>query len=146
MEIAGYEFTGPYTDVSKVPLDRRGVYVVVCLVDGEVDCYLDVGEADQVGERLKTHHRRECWEEHAHGEIAYCYRLTSGEWDRDLTVNPLARMPGRNRSEQHGIAGELNWKLDVPCGSNPWEEIETYWEIYRTYERTFGPRAGTQEE
>ncbi|AUX09587.1 hypothetical protein AArcSl_1962 [Halalkaliarchaeum desulfuricum] len=146
MEIAGYEFTGPFTDVSKVPLDRRGVYVVVCLADGEVDCYLDVGESEQVGERLKTHNRKDCWEENAHGEIAYCYRLTSGTWDRELDVNPLQRVRSHSRSEQFGIEGELKWKLDVACGPNPWEEIEEYWEIYREYEAEFGPRAGADAE
>lgn len=146
MEIAGYEFAGPFTDVSNVPLDRAGVYAVVCLVDDEVHCYLDVGESPQVGEQLKTHHRKGCWEENAHGEIGYCYRTTSGTWERDLEPNPLQRTPGRSRAEQFGIEGELKWKLDLPCGPNPWEEIEGYWEVYREYEREFGPRGGADSE
>lgn len=140
MEIAGYEFKGPFADVSKVPLDRSGVYVVVCLVDDEVHCYLDVGESEQMGERLKTHRREACWQENAHGEIAYCYRRTSGRWGRDLEPNPLQRTPSRKHSERFGIEGELKWKLDFACGPNPWEEIEEYWEIYREYEQEFGPR------
>ncbi|MEF8779509.1 MAG: hypothetical protein V5A46_02365 [Haloferacaceae archaeon] len=143
MEIAGYEFKGPFRDVSKVPLDRTGVYVVACLVDGDVDCFLDVGASEQVGERLKTHNRQECWRENAHGDIAYCYRLTSGAWERDLDANPLRRGTGRGGSEPFGIEGELRWKLQLPCGPNPWERIEEYREIYAEYEREFGPRAGS---
>ena len=138
MEIAGYEFKGPYTDVSDVPLDASGVYVVVSLADGEPDRFLDVGESRQLGERLKTHDRKSCWEEHATGEIAYCYMTSIGEWDHDLEPNPLEHTPGG--SAQAGLGSELKWRLDVACGRDPWAEIEEYWRLYQAYEDEFGPR------
>ena len=141
MEFAGYEFKGPYTSVTKVPLDARGVYVVVCLVDGELHCCLDSWESRQLGNQLKSHSRTDCWEEHVHGEIAYCYKTTTAGSDRDLEPNPLDHdRIDRSRAEQVGIESELRWKLDCPCGRNPWAEIEEYWEIYQSYEAEFGPR------
>jgi len=146
MEIAGYEFTGPVTDATKIPLDGSGVYVVVCLVDGDVHCCLDVGKARQLGDRLRSHNRRGCWEEHVHGEIAYCYKITSGTWDRDLEADPITHSPGGSRSQMAGTTSELQWKLDCPCGRNPWREIEEYVERYREYENEFGPRGSVSLE
>lgn len=138
MEIAGYEFKGPFTDVTNVPLDASGVYVVVSLVDGEPDRFLDVGESRQLGDSLKTHSRKSCWQEHATGDIAYCYKLTVTEWDHDLEPNPLEHTPAR--SAQAGLESELKWKLDFACGRDPWQEIAQYWELYQEYEQEFGPR------
>ncbi|MDY6818054.1 MAG: hypothetical protein SVG88_05265 [Halobacteriales archaeon] len=143
MEIGGYEFNGPLTDVTGIPRDVSGVYVVLCLVDDEPHCCLDVGAANQVGERLRGHDRETCWQEHVHGDIAYCYRITSGTWDGTLEPNPLDAA-SEPRSEQAGLKSELKWKLDVACGHNPWQEIEDCWELYQAYEDEFGPR-GTGE-
>lgn len=141
MEIASYQFTGPLTDVTKVPLDARGVYVVVDLVGDEVHGYLDVGEAKQLGDELHSHDRTDCWEEYAQGDIGYCYRITSGGWERDLDTNPLQRSPEKPRAESAGIVSELLWKHDFACTPDPWEEIEAHWRVYQTYEDEFGPRA-----
>lgn len=146
MEIEGYTLKGPLTDVTKVPLDARGVYVVVDLVDGEPQQYLDIGVTRQLGNELKTHARKNCWEENASGEIAYCYKITSGTWDRDLDLNPLSEGFGGMRPERFGIEGELKWKLNFACGPNPWQEIERYWETYQEYEDEFGPRATVESE
>lgn len=140
MDIAGYEFQGPFTDATKIPLDGSGVYVVVCLVDDEPHCCLDVGESRQLGEQLRTHDRKPCWQDNVHGEVGYCYKILSGSWDRDLEPNPLGRAPGKGRSEQVGIESELQWKLECACGRNPWQQLEEYWEVYQQYEQRFGPR------
>ena len=140
MDIGGYEFTGPVTDVSSVPLDGRGVYVVVDLVDGEVQKYLDVGETRQLGDTLRLHERNSCWAENSDGDLGYCYRITSGEWKRDLDPNPLEHTSERERPERTGIVSELTWKLEFVCCPNPWSEIEAFWELYKTYEDEFGPR------
>jgi len=145
MELAGYDFHGPYTDVTKVPLDARGVYVVVCLEDDTFHCCLDIGESMQLGNRLRTHNRKTCWREHVHGEIAYCYKTTEGTWDRDLEPDPLRHTPDGD-TEQFGIESELKWKLEFPCGRNPWADIEEYWEIYQDYEEEFGPRGSVELE
>lgn len=144
MDIGGYEFTGPVTDVASVPLDGRGVYVVVDLVDGEVDGYLDIGEARQLGDALRLHDRKTCWHENATGDLGYCYRITSGEWDRDLAPNPLEQTGEHATRERFGIVSELTWKLDFPCCPNSWQEIEEFWALYQEYEDEFGPREASQ--
>jgi hypothetical protein len=140
MEIAGYEFNGPISDVTNIPLDGSGVYVVLCLEDGDPHCCLDIGESQQLGEELKSHQRRSCWQEHVHGDIAYCYKPIVSSSDRDLAPNPLEHSSEGARVEQSGIASELQWKLEAACGPNPWQELEEYWEIYEEYEQRFGPR------
>lgn len=145
MEIGGYEFKGPFTDVTGIPRDVSGVYVVLCLVDGEPHCSLDVGASSQVGERLREHDRETCWQENVHGEIAYCYKITSGVWDGKVEPNPLDS-PSESRSEQAGLESELKWKLEVACGRNPWQEIEEYWKLYQSYEDEFGPRGSVNVE
>lgn len=140
MEIAGYEFTGPFTDVTRIPLDASGVYVVACLVDGEPRRCLDLGGARQLGEQLRSHDRKSCWEENCDGEIAYYYRSAAGTWDGDLPPNPLEATSATAHSERLGIVSELQWRLEPACGSNPWAEIEEFWEVYREYEEAFGER------
>lgn len=138
MEIAGYEFKGPFTEVEKVPLDVSAVYLVACLEDGEPARCLDLGETRQLGERLRSHDRRSCWEDNCDGDIAYYYRISPGKWDRDLPPNPLATTSAGARSERLGILSELQWRLDSVCGPNPWQTLEEYWETYQQYEDEFG--------
>lgn len=145
MEIGGYEFTGPLTDVTGIPRDVSGVYVVLCLVDEKPHCCLDVGASNQVGERLREHDRKPCWQENVHGEIGYCYRITSGSWEGKLDPNPLDST-SNSRTEQTGLKSELQWKLEVACGPNPWQELEEYWELYQSYEDEFGPRGSVEIE
>jgi hypothetical protein len=138
MEIADYEFKGPFTDMTKLPLDVSAVYVVACHEDGEPRQCLDIGETPQLGERLRSHDRRPCWEDNCDGDIAYYYRRVSGTWDRDLEPNPLETTSAEARSERLGIVSELQWRLDPVCGSNPWQTISDHWETYQQYETTFG--------
>jgi len=140
MELAGYEFNGPFSDVTKVPLDAGGVYAVICLREGDFHCCLDIGVSKQLGEELKNHVRKACWRENVHGDIAFCYRVSTGDWDRDLEPDPLGQGSSESHTEPHGIESELKWKLPVVCGPNPWQQIEDYWEVYQAYERQFGPR------
>lgn len=140
MEIAGYEFRGPFTNLTNVPLDAAGVYVVVDLVDGEPRCCLDVGSARQLGDRLSGNERESCWEDNAVGEIAYCYRIAAGSWERDLEADPLGSTPEDSDSKRAGITSELKWKLEFPCGRDPWEDIERLWALYQAYEAEFGER------
>jgi len=140
MEIAGYEFKGPFTDTTRLPLDASAVYVVVCLDGDEPQRCLDVDATRQLGERLRSHDRRPCWENNCDGDIGYYYRSVSGTWDRNLDPNPLTLTSADSRPERLGILSELQWQLDPVCGSNPWQTIEDYWETHKQYETTFGER------
>ena len=138
MEIAGYTFKGPFTDVAKLPLDASAVYVVACLENGEPRRCLDIGATRQLGEHLRSHDRRPCWKDNCNDEIAYYYRSAAGPWNGDLEPNPLAATSRAAHSERLGILSELQWRLESTCGPNPWAEIARYWNIYQEYENEFG--------
>lgn len=148
MEIGGHEFEEVFDEPHAVS-DRRGVYVVLCLVQGEPHCVLDIGESSKVGTRLKEHDRKQCWRENAHDEIAFCVKYTSykgGMKNPSRHAPPAAREPDGNyeQKERHKLEEELQWKVDHPCGTNPWEEIERAYERYKKYEDEFGPRGSYQ--
>ena len=60
MNIYGYDFEGPYNSPDQVP-EYPGVYTVWCSSGGIL---LDVGQAENVQERLKYHDRKDCWEKY----------------------------------------------------------------------------------
>lgn len=148
MKIGGYEFEEVVRERHTIS-DKRGVYVILCLVDGEPHCILDIGESSKVGTRLKDHDRKQCWRENVHGEIGFCVKYTSykgGMENPHKHAPPAARESGGKypQKERHAIEEELQWKLDYPCGTNPWEKIERAYERYKKYEDEFGPRGSRQ--
>lgn len=143
MKIAGHEFEGPFPDQSEIS-DRRGIYVVLCLVDREPHCVLDVGESGKLRKRLETNDRKRCWREKSHGELGFCVKYTSHKGG----VNPREHAPPGalkksdqyERKERHVLEEELQWKLEYPCSENRWKKIEVWREQYQSYEERFGPR------
>ena len=124
MEISGYEFEGIFLDMKEVR-EELGVYVVLCLVKEEPHCVLDIGTAEgriapgqydssrripspkgNLRHRIRTHDRRDCWEQHVHGMIGYCVRYVT------------------DTEERISLERELQWKLEYACGTNPFEETE----------------------
>jgi len=82
MQILGYEFEQPYilnrTQFNNVP----AVYVIYTVVNGRT-IWLDVGETDELGDRLAGHERRNCWTNHSlGGEIYVGVMQVSGEVQR----------------------------------------------------------------
>lgn len=142
-EIGGYEFDGPYRDASRIRM-RQGVYVILCLVDGKPHCALDIGTSGQLEERLTGHHeRQDCWREYVHGEIGYCVKYTGSTTDvhhRDHAPPAVRKSDGEETKDRLLIEDELQWKYDVPCGSNHWKEKEQAIARYDAYERLFGPQ------
>lgn len=147
LEIGGYEFEGVYTDSTELQM-RQGVYVVVCLVDGEPHCVLDIGTSGQIQERLGSHHdRQSCWKEYTHGEIGFAIKYTGASTDVETHEHapPAVRKSDDTlMKERLKIEDELQWKYDVPCGTNHWKQKEKAIARYNTYEQMFGPR-GHQE-
>lgn len=142
-EFGGYEFEGPHQDGSEIQM-RQGVYVIVCLVEGEPHCIIDIGTSGQLQTRLSGHHdRQDCWKANAHGDIAYYVKYTGSTTD----VNHREHAPPAARKSDDGdtkerllIEDELQWKYDVPCGTNHWKKKEQAIARYNAYERMFGPR------
>lgn len=133
IEIGGHEFRGPLRDVGDVSEWELGVYCVICLVDDNPHCMLDIGTAEggvradvtptgNLQYRLKTHGRKDCWKENVHGESAYYVKYIM------------------DTEERLGLESELKWKFEYPCGTNPWREIEDAWDQYKAFEEEHGNR------
>lgn len=138
-----YEFEGPYQETDEIQLGQ-GVYVIVCLVNGEPHCLLDIGTSGQLEQRLSGYHdRQDCWRDTVHGEIAYCVKYTGTTTDvhhHDHAPPAAQKAADGETSERLLIEDELQWKYDVPCGSNHWKDKEQAIARYEAYERLFGPR------
>lgn len=94
MLFAGYQFEGPH------PLDGtnwEGVPAVYVILDNK-DAVIDVGETDNLKDRLANHERRPCWERNCDGEIFVAARKEDSG-------------PTRRR-----IEGEIREEYDPPCG------------------------------
>lgn len=81
-EYLGYQFNGAYASPDSLE-SSPGVYVIWCRCEDNWNV-LDVGEAEDVRERIKNHERKACWEEHCSGEIYYSATYTStAEYSKD---------------------------------------------------------------
>lgn len=59
VKIKNYDFEGAYTYVSS--LDKKsGVYAVLCSLNSKLNV-IDIGEAEDVRDRLENHDRKDCW-------------------------------------------------------------------------------------
>ncbi len=97
MQIAGYQFSEPKsldgTNWKQVP----AVYVPL---DRGIEKYrvVDVGETDNLKERLTNHERRPCWEKNCRGRV-----FISAKVERSETI----------RQE---IENEIRKEYNPPCG------------------------------
>jgi len=69
-----YQFEGAFTSPDSLK-STSGVYVIWCENEGEW-AVLDVGESDNVKERVKNHDRADCWEDKCLGTIYYTATYT----------------------------------------------------------------------
>jgi hypothetical protein len=95
----GYEFDGPYFDPSDLSEDP-GVYLIE-YVDKGKRIILDVGESDNVRDRVFRHERKDCWEANCIGRIFYsvAYMLYSSEEERRALESSI-------RHSENVICGE----------------------------------------
>lgn len=82
MQIQGYEFEKPYflngTNFNNV----AAAYVIYTVLNGRT-VWLDVGETDELGNRLSSHERRDCWVNNARGgELYVGVKQESSEFQR----------------------------------------------------------------
>lgn len=135
MDVAGYEFNGVFTSLEQISSYDIGVYLVLCLINGNPHCVLyvgtseggtgrdagaDVTETGNLQHTLRYHDKRDCWQEESHGGIGYCVKSVS---DTDRRI---------------AIRDELQWKYVTPCGTDPWDTATGG--KAEEFERQFGPR------
>ncbi|NPV82771.1 MAG: GIY-YIG nuclease family protein [Candidatus Aminicenantes bacterium] len=65
----GYDFEGPFYSSDKIPA-YPGVYTVWCITD-KGNYLLDVGQAENLHERIVNHDRKDCWKRNCYGQTAY---------------------------------------------------------------------------
>ena len=75
INIEGYEFEGPFTSVDSLE-SISGVYVIHYRNSQGKYSRLDVGESEDVKDRVENHDRKDCWKRNANGVITvsayYC--------------------------------------------------------------------------
>jgi hypothetical protein len=84
----GYYFDGAFSSATKLE-PRAGVYVVWCKFGEQWTC-LDIGESQNVQERVLGHDRAQEWAWHCRGNLYYAVHYT-----------PEVQQPGRIKIEQH---------------------------------------------
>jgi len=92
-----HEFDGAFTNPNSLK-PAAGVYVIWC-DPGKYWIVLDVGESENVVERIKNHDRADCWRRNCSGNIYYSATYISDQTDRiDLEY--------RIRSQERVACGE----------------------------------------
>ena len=95
----GYEFDGPYFDPNDLS-DDPGVYIIECVHENG-RTILDVGESDNVKDRVLNHDRKDCWRGNCQGKNFYsaAYMLFTPEEER-------RELESRIRNSENVICGE----------------------------------------
>lgn len=65
----GYTFQGAFSSCEELQ-PHPGIYVIWCM-EGEKWTALDVGESENVQDRVRNHEHTDCWKEHCKGTIYY---------------------------------------------------------------------------
>jgi|GEM_PF-6447544 len=144
VNIGGHDFEGPYDEPEEIK-EELGVYVVLCLVEGEPHCVLDIGISEggmaptrrdpsaraptrkgNLRHRVKYHGRKDCWKANTHGTVGYAVRY----------------MP--YSQELIDLERELQWKFDFACGENYWKRVELEWKEYQEFKSKIGPRGSVR--
>ncbi len=96
IELAGYNFSGPYTTTSSLE-HKSGVYAVLATTGIGRYRLIDVGESHDVRYRVENHDRTDCWRRQSNnGRLEYAVYYTP--WGREAIE--------RKVREEH----------DPPCG------------------------------
>lgn len=82
-----YTFNGPFTQVSDL-LTESGVYLISVFENG-YHRVLDIGESDNIHNRVKNHDRADQWAKHGSGQVLhastfYCDEPTRMAIERQL--------------------------------------------------------------
>jgi len=95
----GYQFDGAYLDPNGLQA-RAGVYVIWCQPLQGDWTVLDVGESDDVRDRINKHDRSDCWRKNCSGTIQYSATYT----------------PNLNEGQRRDIESRIRSLGRVACG------------------------------
>jgi hypothetical protein len=90
----GYQFEGAYTNPGEVP-GQAGVYTVWCWENNKWKL-LDVGQSENMRQRLINHDRVDCWEQNCGGSIYFFVVAISSEEERralEQTIRQQGKPP-----------------------------------------------------
>ncbi|MDE0525257.1 MAG: hypothetical protein OXI27_01460 [Thaumarchaeota archaeon] len=68
IEIAGYDFDGPYNYEQDIS-NAAGIYVILDQ-RSDVTYVVDVGESETIRERITHHDRKTCWKQNVRGRMS----------------------------------------------------------------------------
>jgi predicted GIY-YIG superfamily endonuclease len=85
MNICGYIFSGPYNPDDRFSVSISAVYVIY---DGNK--VLDIGQTDDLNDRLSNHERKDCWERNKTGRIDL-YFLPESDQQKRLFIEKYIR-------------------------------------------------------
>ena len=94
-----FTFEGAFESPEPLP-EVAGVYVVWCKYSEDAWDVLDVGQAENVRQRLLVHDGRDCWKRHCRGTIYYSARLMSES----------------NEAERKRVEAYIREQAVPPCG------------------------------
>ncbi len=87
MNLAGYEFEGPFYHTRKFDTDFGAVYVLI----NNNNQVVDVGETSNINERIINHPRKTCWIQHGCPETGL-YLYISNDENFRLLLERLIRI------------------------------------------------------
>jgi predicted GIY-YIG superfamily endonuclease len=68
IQIGGYLFNGPYLLSNFDEIDKAAVYAILCKLN-ETYYVIYIGQSGELGTRLQSHNKKECWEKHCKGTL-----------------------------------------------------------------------------
>ena len=70
IKISDQSFDGPFSSSNDL-MNKSGIYVVLYKNSSGTYSVLDVGESEDVKERIETHDRSDCWKRNSKGDIYF---------------------------------------------------------------------------
>jgi len=95
----GYEFAGPFFIPDNLP-EAEGIYVVFCKPAVGNFSVVDVGQAEDVKERLTNHDREDCWRRSCRGTLYYA----------------VHQMLFSTEDERRAVEMHIRSQTNPPCG------------------------------
>lgn len=99
IQLGSFLFEGPYPNTAPLQ-NESGIYAILCDAGNNHYGVIDIGESDEVKNRVDYHDRRQCW---------------SDCCDSALAVAVLY-IPGAQQTDRLPIEQELREVYAPPCG------------------------------
>ena len=75
--VGRYSFEGPFTDVGWLQRSQ-GVYAILCQAWVGSPTVLDIGESEDVRQRVEGHDRKSCWQRNCRATVSVAVLYTPG--------------------------------------------------------------------